>query len=113
MNPDLPEAQLLKGWFERDAQSTTFQQYTNSGPTGGANATGKPSASKVIAAIKDEGLGTNEKADFVATKATITHIKRDNLSYPACPNCNKKMSEDGGGWRCEKCDKIYSQPSYR
>ncbi|TPX51284.1 hypothetical protein SeLEV6574_g00408 [Synchytrium endobioticum] len=112
-NPDIPEAHQLKGWYERDAATSTFQQYTSSGPAGGANGAGKPSVTKVITAIRDEGLGMGEKADYVATKATVTHIKRDNLSYPACPTCNKKMGEDGGSWRCEKCDKMYPGPSYR
>jgi len=31
------------------------------------------------------------------------------FSYPACPECKKKVIEAGagGGWRCERCNKTF------
>lgn len=64
----------------------------------------------------DDTLGMNDKPDFFSSRATITFIKSDNLSYPACPTekCNKKMSQEGNDeWRCEKCSQTYPAPEYR
>ncbi|TPX37051.1 hypothetical protein SmJEL517_g00865 [Synchytrium microbalum] len=111
INPDIPDAHSLRGWFDRDGMQMTFQSYT-SGMSGGGPGS-MPNVTKVITAIRDENLGMGDKPDYINTKATITHIKRENMSYPACPTCNKKMGEDGGGWRCEKCDKVLPQPTHR
>ncbi len=48
-------------------------------------------------------------------RSTISYIKKDNISYPACPSegCNKKVLESGTGWRCEKCDRSYPEPDHR
>jgi len=43
-------------------------------------------------------------------------MKKENLSYPACPGdkCGKKVHmEDNDSWRCEKCDRLYPAPDYR
>ena len=36
------------------------------------------------------------------------------MYYLACPQCNKKVIDDISGYRCETCEKVYSQavPSY-
>ena len=49
------------------------------------------------------------------TRATILYIRPNNLYYTACPgeNCNKKVNDDGDGWRCEKCDRSYPEPVRR
>ncbi|KAJ3727832.1 replication factor-A C terminal domain-containing protein [Lentinula raphanica] len=39
--------------------------------------------------------------------------QNENIAYPACETCNKKVVEEGDSWRCDKCDKILSRPTYR
>ncbi|GAA5841988.1 hypothetical protein JCM11251_001438 [Rhodosporidiobolus azoricus] len=117
IDPDIPEAHELRGWYDTQGHSTSFTSHTNSG----AGASSGPIASKAddfktLSAVVDENLGMSEKPDFFATRATVTYVKGDNLSYPACPTerCNKKMSQEGEGvWRCEKCEQTYEAPSYR
>ena len=36
------------------------------------------------------------------------------MFYLACPTCRKKVSDDGVGYRCENCNKVYDNavPTY-
>ena len=45
----------------------------------------------------------------------VSHIRKEGLFYPACASegCNKKVTQDGMGWRCERCDKSWPNPQYR
>ncbi|WVQ65870.1 uncharacterized protein L199_004048 [Kwoniella botswanensis] len=122
INPDIPEAHQLRGWFDAEGRNTQFQQYTNamnntSGAGGaGAGVGAKPSELKTIGEAKDEGLGMSEKTDYFTTSATIAFVKQETFSYPACANpegCNKKVVDDGSGWHCEKCDRKWDAPIHR
>ena len=57
----------------------------------------------------------SDKPDYFSLRASIMHIKADNILYPACPTpqCNKKVTETHEGWRCEKCDRCHEKPEYR
>ncbi|WWC88776.1 uncharacterized protein L201_003689 [Kwoniella dendrophila CBS 6074] len=120
VNPDIPEAHALRGWFDAEGRNTQFQQYTsamnNAAGASGAAGGVKPSEIKTIGEAKDEGLGMSEKTDYFTTTATIAFIKQETFSYPACANpegCNKKVVDDGSGWLCEKCDKKWDAPIHR
>ncbi|RKO86700.1 replication factor rfa1, partial [Blyttiomyces helicus] len=113
INPDIPEAHRLRGWYDTQGSSMTFTAYSNTGGGGGGSGRGDPV--KSIQQIKDENLGMDEKPSYFVTRATLTFIKPDPLWYTACSNhgCNKKVLDNGNGWRCEKCDMLFPQPSHR
>ncbi|GMF01119.1 unnamed protein product [Ambrosiozyma monospora] len=116
-DPDLPEAYKLKGWFDNSGFKEDFKSLKGSSD-GGADLNSKESilARKTIQQVNDERLGYNEKPDYFNMKATISFIKTDNFSYPACQSsdCNRKVIEQSDGtWRCEKCDKNYEKPKHR
>ncbi|KAI8825732.1 uncharacterized protein EV422DRAFT_513990 [Fimicolochytrium jonesii] len=114
VNPDIPEAHALRGWYDAEGRNAHFQTYSSGG--GSSSAAGsKRDALKYISQIKDEGLGMGEKPDYFTLRGTVMFVKNENISYPACPseNCNKKVTDIGSGWRCEKCDQTWPAPSYR
>jgi replication factor A1 len=76
------------------------------GGAGGAQAI-RPDEIKTIGQVKDDNIGTSDKTEYFSTRATINFVKHETFSYPACPTegCNKKVVEEGDGWRCEKCDR--------
>lgn len=123
INPDIPEAHGLRGWYDNEGAGTAgnFKTFAGSGlgglGTGGGNAGSNMAERRTIAQAKEEGLGmSGEKPDYFNMRATVVYIKQENLSYPACPsqNCNKKVTmEDENSWRCEKCDATYPAPEYR
>ena len=114
VSPDIPEAHALKGWYVDGGAQTSFTSHAQAGVSSGSGGTINRNEMRTIFDVKEAQLGV-DKADFFSTRATIMHIKTDNLVYPACPTsqCNKKMTEINDAWRCEKCDRTYEKPEYR
>jgi replication factor A1 len=76
----------------------------------------KPSELKTIGQAKDENLGMTDKTDYFTCQGTVVFIKQETFSYPACANpdgCNKKVTDNGNGWVCEKCDRTWPEPIHR
>ena len=117
VSPDIPEAHSLRGWFDSAGRSASLKSHSNvGGAAGGSGAGGfKADSYKTIGEIKDENIGMNDTTDWFTVKGTAIFIKSENMSYPACSTdgCNKKVVEDGGQWRCEKCQKNWDQPNWR
>lgn len=114
LDPDIQEAHKLKGWYDSQGRTNTFNSH--SAMAGAGVAGGRQDPLKTISQVRDENLGMSEATDYFSTKATIVYIKQDNVSYPACLNegCNKKVTDMGDGtWRCEKCDQTHPRPEYR
>ena len=76
----------------------------------------KASDFRNIGEAKDAALGTSDEPDYFCIRAQLVFVKKENMSYPACPadRCNKKVFlEEQDAWRCEKCEKTYEKPQYR
>ncbi|GJW90460.1 replication protein A 70 kDa DNA-binding subunit A [Tanacetum coccineum] len=73
-----------------------------------------------VSQIKEEKLGTSEKADWITVSGNVGFLKVDSFYYTACPltindrKCNKKATNNGNGkWRCDRCDKDVDECDYR
>lgn len=115
IEPDFPEAHKLKSWFDKDGKSTPSVSISREMTT-----MTRTEVRKTISQIKDEGLGTSDKPDWITVSATLTFIKVENFCYTACPlktgdrQCNKKVTNNGDGkWRCDKCDQTIDECDYR
>ncbi|KXN82854.1 Replication factor A protein 1 [Leucoagaricus sp. SymC.cos] len=115
INPQIPECYTLRGWYDDQGASTQFQAKTVVGGGGGASFGYNRAEARSLNEIKDLELGMNDKPDFFSTRATIVHIRGENLFYPACTsqNCSKKMTDEGDSWVCDKCGNRAEQPEYR
>ncbi|KAG9015276.1 Replication factor A protein 1 [Tulasnella sp. JGI-2019a] len=116
-NPDIPEAHLLRGWYDSQGHSANFHSHT-AGGGGGTGGGGEFRRSELMTcrAIKDSNLGQSDNGDYFACRGTVVNIKADAVMYAACPGdkCSKKVHEGSPGeWRCEKCDRSYPEPEYR
>lgn len=115
VNPDVPEAHALRGWYDAAGNEQEYRHFNSS--TSGTFALGTFNRAEVkcLNDVKEEGYGTGDKPETFSTRATVVHIKSDNIAYPACPNsrCNKKVVEHHEGWRCEKCSQVFPKPEYR
>ncbi len=114
VDPDIPEAHALRGWYDAAPSDQKFQSHTGSMPSGGGVAFDRAEI-RNLNDVKVSELGMFDKPDYFSARATVMHIKSDNISYPACPTqgCGKKVLQMGDSWRCEKCDKSYPKPEYR
>ncbi|XP_052210578.1 replication protein A 70 kDa DNA-binding subunit A-like [Diospyros lotus] len=115
IEPDFPEAQRLKEWFQNEGRNTPSVSISREIMT-----IGRTDVRKTISQIKDDKLGTSEKPDWITVSATISFIKVDNFCYTACPimvgdrQCNKKVTNNGDGkWRCDRCDQSVDECDYR
>lgn len=113
INPDIPEAYKLRGWYDKEGHAMDGQSMTElRGPGGGGGNTNW----KTLAEVKNEHLGHGDKADYFSCIATIVYIRKENCLYQACPSkdCNKKVvDQQNGMYRCEKCDKEFPDFKYR
>jgi replication factor A1 len=118
VDPDIPEAHALRGWYDNQGEATNFTSFNSMGGAGagGAGSNMKLDEFKLIGNVKEEMLGTGDQPDQFWVRAHLVYIKKENISYPACPTpkCAKKMfQEDQNSWRCEKCEKTFPEPEYR
>lgn len=113
VNPDIPECFDLRGWYDSQGAQTNFHAHSTLNTTTSMGF--RHDEVKSLDDVKQAGFGMPDRPEYFSTRATIMHIKSDNLSYPACPTaqCNKKVTEIGGLWRCEKCDKSFEAPEHR
>ncbi|KAF8786558.1 replication protein A 70 kDa DNA-binding subunit-like [Argiope bruennichi] len=111
INPDIKEAHVLKGWFEREGYKMDAESISAKG--GSSNMGGQW---KTFAQAVSEQLGMGDKPDYYVNKATIVMLRKENCMYMACPGeeCNKKVIDMNNGiYRCEKCNREYSEFKWR
>ncbi|XP_053278531.1 LOW QUALITY PROTEIN: replication protein A 70 kDa DNA-binding subunit [Pleuronectes platessa] len=112
INPDIPEAYKLRGWYDKEGHAVDGQSLTEAKGGGGGNTQLEDTSSDV----KTEHLGHGDKADYYTCIATIVYLRKENCMYQACPtqDCNKKVvDQQNGMFRCEKCDKEFPNFKYR
>ena len=112
-NPDIPDAHMLRGWYDSVGVTANFTAYSNAGSGSGAAIFNRADI-RTIDDVKTN-LQIAEKAEMFSCRGTILHIKGDNPAYPACPSplCKKKVIDTGECWHCEKCEKSWEKPEYR
>lgn len=89
INPDMPEAHKLRGWYDNVGSSAVTSSISASrGPGGGSGG-----SYKTFAEAKFENLGNGEKPDYYNVKAMVAMINKERALYMACPSdeCNKKV----------------------
>ena len=115
-NPDISEAHVLRGWYDSKGKDTQFKSHSGASMADGTGAARpfKQDDVRTLADIKGSSIGTGDSAEYFSCRATILHIRTDGvLYYPACRQCNKKVTESAEGWICEKCSQSYKEPDYR
>uniref|UniRef100_A0A1A8ET99 Replication protein A subunit n=1 Tax=Nothobranchius korthausae TaxID=1143690 RepID=A0A1A8ET99_9TELE len=112
VNPDIPEAYKLRGWFDDEGHAMDGESLTQTRGAGGVSM----DLWKTLSDVKNEHLGHGEKADYYSCIATVVFLRKENCLYQACPtqDCNKKVVDQHNGmFRCEKCDKDFPNFKYR
>ncbi|OCH92109.1 replication factor-a protein [Obba rivulosa] len=114
INPDISEAHVLRGWYDAGGAEQSYQSHTNAS-SGGSGLAFKREEICPLEEVRELGYGEPDKPDVFSSRATVMHIKPDNLTYPACPTtgCHKKVVEVTDGWRCEKCSVTHEKPQHR
>ncbi|XP_047082714.1 replication protein A 70 kDa DNA-binding subunit A-like [Lolium rigidum] len=116
IDPDISEAHTLRQWFDAGGRDASTQSISRDV----APAASRNVVRMTVAQIKDEGLGMQDKPDWVTVKASIIFFKSDSFCYTACPTkegdrqCNKKVTKGTSGlWCCDRCDKEFPECDYR
>ena len=115
INPDIEPAHALRGWFDAEGKDASFQapQFSGGGSVGGTGF--QRSQILDFEEVMRLEYGQEGKPEYFSTRATIVFVKHESMWYPACqtPTCSKKVTDEGEGWRCEKCAKTWPKPKYR
>ncbi|CAF1246914.1 unnamed protein product [Rotaria sordida] len=96
----------LRTWYDKEGKLMDLPDLSK-----GADIGNQQVPFKTLSQINTEGLGLNDKPDYINIKATTTLIKKDTAVYMMCPEerCGKKVvDENNGTFRCEKCNKTYN-----
>jgi replication factor A1 len=113
VDPDIPDAHRLKGWYDSAGRSENFATHQNMASVAGA--TGRKDETMTIEQVKDDNLGMDSEA-YYSIKATIGFVRQENFCYPACASaeCNKKVTMNPDGtWQCDNCNIAHDKPNYR
>ncbi|CAG8441316.1 3124_t:CDS:2 [Ambispora gerdemannii] len=113
INPDIDEAKTLHRWFSSLENDETFHPLSNS--TGVSISFENLPRKTISQVVSDPALGRHNKADYFSVVGTIVFVnEKSTWCYPACPNCKKKVIDNGdGSWFCEKCRGTIRRPDYR
>ncbi|CAG2107340.1 unnamed protein product [Medioppia subpectinata] len=103
LDPDLPEAHILKGWYDREMAGGGLKDIRalskGSDGNGGANET------KYLCQINEESVPEGQTV-YYNCKATVVATNRsERHMYKSCANtgCSKKVREENNFYYCEKC----------
>jgi len=118
LQPDLPEATPLRAWYDGGGGAAQATKLSGGGGGGGeASAAQAHQRRATVSMIEDEGLAADGQTVWTTCLATVSFLRGENLSYPACtgtgPNgkqCNKKLSDSGF---CERCGVTCDRPEHR
>ncbi|KAK3579832.1 hypothetical protein CHS0354_029562 [Potamilus streckersoni] len=113
INPDIREAHLLRGWYDKEGSNMDFTGFKSEM---GSGASGGGTNWKFFSQVKSENLGQGDKADYFTSKGTVIFLRKENCMYQACPTetCNKKVIDQGNGmFRCEKCNREFPDFKWR
>ncbi|XP_016960724.1 replication protein A 70 kDa DNA-binding subunit [Drosophila biarmipes] len=111
INPDIPEAHKLRGWFDNGGGDNVANMV--SARTGGGNFS---TEWMTLRDARVRNLGSGDKPDYFQCKAVVHIVKQENSFYRACPqsDCNKKVVDEGNDqYRCEKCNALFPNFKYR
>lgn len=111
VQPDLPEAHHLRGWYDRAGATASVTNISARSGDGGMGGGGEWLTFNEAAAKR---LGGGDKGDYYNLLGVLTFTFSDNAVYKACPqdSCNKKVvDQENGLYRCEKCNREY--PNYK
>jgi replication factor A1 len=115
IDPDIGEAHSLKGWYDGQGKHQSFTALQGDNASAGGERQ-RDDSRTTLQQVIDKQLGMSEKADYFNTVATITFVRRTNVTYPACTTegCGKKViQETNNHWRCMNCDITLEEPNYR
>ncbi len=99
VNPDLPQAHGLKGWYDTDGASAEITSLTQAGGNRGGGDFGAGANVRALADIKldTQGREINPKGEYFSVVSYITGFQKDKALYQACSRevdgrtCNKKV----------------------
>ncbi|XP_034938170.1 replication protein A 70 kDa DNA-binding subunit isoform X2 [Chelonus insularis] len=110
VEPDIPEAHSLRGWYNTVGQNEEAKSLSKAGGSG-------PNAEwATLQEGHDKSLASPENSPVFLCKAAISLIRSDRALYKACPveTCKKKVVDQSNGmFRCEKCQREFPNFRYR
>ncbi|KAJ7696249.1 hypothetical protein B0H17DRAFT_1198167 [Mycena rosella] len=67
-NPDIPEAHVLRGWYDEAGKITTYQAHSSSGGGGMERSRFVRSEIRSLTDVKQSELGVGDQVDYFSTR---------------------------------------------
>ncbi|CAG2165033.1 unnamed protein product [Oppiella nova] len=108
LDPDLPEAHILKGWYERELALGGAGNLKSVQPLSKASGDAANGANeyRFLAQINEQSVPQDGQSLYYNCKGTVVATNRaDRHLYKSCGNngCSKKVREENGFYFCDKC----------
>lgn len=78
VNPDIPEAHALRGWYDAGGKAQNFQAQSGASMQGPVSF--DRSQIQLLNDLRENEIGMGEKSEFFSARGTIMHIKTDDLA---------------------------------
>ena len=118
INPDLPEAHQLRGWYDDGGKDASVTELSTRGGGGNSAASGpNTNKRKSFTQAKEEGVDRSRErpSALYNCRGTISMVKTEGtISYPSDPETKKKLVQvSENEWRNESTNKTFEKPQYR
>ena len=112
IDPEVPETSSLRTWWDSGAAT----QAPPVNLSGGGGGLGGGSDRRVrLYQVKSEHMGSEGKAEWVETMATVQFVKQERICYPSHPETKKKLTrhDENSPWTDESTGNTVDKPVYR
>ncbi|KAA6426190.1 MAG: replication A 70 kDa DNA-binding subunit-like, partial [Trebouxia sp. A1-2] len=112
INPDTPEAQALKQWYDFEGRTASTQHAGEGlanarGSSSGGGSQERVTLQQLVKSPADMPR-PDAKPEYHNAICTVANIDpQQSMYYQACPDNNRKVVEQNGQWYCEYDGKTY------
>ena len=115
IDPTFSAAVQLRKWYDTEPHPDSFGSRCNENVSARHLNDSLPNDIIFIADVYESDMGSQTPQTFTirAMVRLIYSEKIDDIVYPACRNCSRRVTLVDGIWQCGKCKEDFARLEYR